>query len=182
MNITDNVVDFMAGKIKRLPVELQLCLRTASCIGNQFDLPTVALTQRCSLDEARALMDQAAREGFIVLLENGKRYPFVHDRVQQAAIFLTPEAERAALHFRIDKIIMENTVEKDVEDRIFDIVDQLNWGIELIEDAEEKEKLVLLNSTAGRKAEGSAAYYQRTTILIRVSNYSGKLDGTTTTK
>src|SRR5205823_6249220 len=47
-NITDNVVDLLLGKLRRLDPETQEALRLAACIGNRFDLDTLALIQGSS--------------------------------------------------------------------------------------------------------------------------------------
>ena len=46
LDITDNVVDLMVGKLKKLPKSTQQVLCLAACIGNSFDLNTLAAIGR----------------------------------------------------------------------------------------------------------------------------------------
>ena len=49
--ITDNVVELMTGKVNQLPPETQAVLKLAACIGNQFDLETLAVVSEKSPQE-----------------------------------------------------------------------------------------------------------------------------------
>ena len=88
----------------------------------------------------------------------GGLYRFVHDRVQEAAYSLIPEAERAAAHLRIGRLLAGAEAAGGVERGIFDIVSQLNRGAALITEPEEREQLAELNLIAGRRAKASTAY------------------------
>ena len=85
-------------------------------------------------------------------------YAFLHDRVQEAAYALIPEGERAAVHLRIGRMLLPHTPSSELEERIFEIVNQLNRGAALITLQREKLQLAELNMIAGRKAKASTAY------------------------
>ncbi|MEG3842283.1 ATP-binding sensor histidine kinase [Microcoleus sp. herbarium14] len=85
-------------------------------------------------------------------------YRFLHDRVQQAAYSLIPESQRKLTHLKIGRLLLCNIPESQIEENIFEIVNQLNIAVELIVDRPEKVKLSQLNLIAGKKAKAATAY------------------------
>src|SRR5262249_12548813 len=83
---------------------------------------------------------------------------FLHDRVQEAAYSLIPQELRAETHLRIGMLLAAHTPPEKLEEGIFEIVNQLNRGSQLITSAEERERVAALNFIAGRHAKASAAY------------------------
>ena len=73
---------------------------------------------------------EAVRQELVERLEGS--YRFVHDRVQEAAYSLIPEASRAEAHLRIGRLLVAQTPSEKREEAIFEIVNQLNRGAALI--------------------------------------------------
>ena len=92
-------------------------------------------------------------------------YRFVHDRVQEAAYALIPEASRAEAHLRIGRLLAAQTPPEKREEAIFEIVNQLNRGAALITSRDEREQLAELNLIAGKRAKASTAYASALTYL-----------------
>ncbi len=64
--LTDNVVDLMTKKIQRLPERTQRALTLAACIGNQFDLGTLAVVSEQTENATEADLQQAIGEGLLL--------------------------------------------------------------------------------------------------------------------
>ena len=155
-NITDNVVELMAGKIKKLPEATQKPLKTGACIGNSFDLATLSIIEAIEENEIVKSLHEALAEGLIVPAAN--MYRFTHDRIQQAVYSLIADKDRNHAHLTIGRLLLANIPEEKREAHLFDIVNQWNWGKDIITDAGEKELLAGLNLEAGRKAKQSSAF------------------------
>ncbi len=153
---TDNVVDLMVAKLKRLSDTTQERLKQLACLGNVAEIATLTLVHGLSEEEIHAALWEAVRMELIVRQDGG--YAFVHDRVQEAAYGLIPECERPAIHLRIGRVLAAQTPAEKLEDGIFEIVNQLNRGAGLILSREERERVSELNLIAGERAKTSTAY------------------------
>ncbi|MEG4963437.1 MULTISPECIES: AAA family ATPase [unclassified Microcoleus] len=174
--LTDDVVEFMAQQLQKLPVETQDVLKLAACIGNQFDLTTLAIVAQISETETATALWKTLQEGLVLpqseiykfyvgeednidrATSQTVSYRFLHDRVQQAAYSLIAADKKQATHLKIGQLLLQNTPIQEREEQIFAIVNQLNIGLELISQPAELEELARLNLTAGRKAKASTAY------------------------
>ena len=150
---TDNVVDLMIAKLDRLALAARGALRQLACLGNVTPIATLELVHGPELDEA---MWEAVRAG-LVFRRDGQ-YGFLHDRVQEAAYALIPEGERAGEHLRIGRLLVAHLPEDEIDEKVFEIANQLNRGAAFIDDGVEKLALARLNARAGLKAKGAIAY------------------------
>lgn len=153
---TDDVVELMASKLRRLPGETQAALQLAACIGNEFDVEMLQVTHDKTAEETYQDLDPAVRGEF--MLRRGNIYKFMHDRVHQAAYSLIPQEQVNWVHLRIGRLLLERTPESERDDRVFDIVNQFNIGKVYITERDEQATVAALNLAAGRKAKASAAY------------------------
>src|SRR5271156_4321709 len=153
---TDNVVDLMVAKLNRLPVAIQKALRQFACIGNSAEAATLSAVLEASEQETEAELWEALHQELIVRSENS--YRFAHDRIQEAAYSLIEEEARAEAHLRIGRLLHAHTPPEQREEAVFEIVNQLNRGAELIVSEEERFQVAELNLIAGKRAKGSTAY------------------------
>ncbi|KYF73559.1 AAA family ATPase [Sorangium cellulosum] len=153
---TDNVVELMAGKLKRLSAPAQDALKLAACLGSSVDLDTLAVVARRPAEELREALDEAAREGLLLYRRTG--YRFLHDRVQQAAYSLIPAAQLAEMHLEIGRLLLRARRAEERDDALFDVVGHLNRGAALLRSRAERDDLAALNLRAGRKAKAAVAY------------------------
>jgi PAS domain S-box-containing protein len=153
---TDNVVDLMVGKLKRLSGATQTALQQLACLGNAVEIATLSLVFGESEEEIHTSLLEAARTGLIVRIE--RSYAFLHDRVQEAAYALIPEGERAGAHLGIGRVLLASMRADGLAEHLFDVASQLNRGAALLIDRDEKAQVATINLRTGRKAKASAAY------------------------
>ncbi|PHJ68629.1 histidine kinase [Nostoc linckia z18] len=195
--LTDDVVEFMAIQLLKLSPKTQEVLQLAACIGNQFDLNTLAIIYQKSQTETAADLWKALQEGFVIPInevykfyqdaslptthDNGQKtvYKFLHDRIQQAAYSLIPEEQKQATHLQIGQLLLNNTPITELDANLFEIVNQLNIGKSLIIERLPQIEIAALNLQAGKKAKAATAYaaaYQYSTTGLALLNFSPSLD------
>ena len=180
IGITDkSVVELIASRIQQLPETTQQVLKLAACIGDTFTLDVLSTVNQKSPSVTATELWDALQAGLILPLNESYLIPlffdreeavnltfdtsqvgykFLHDRVQQAAYSLIPDSDKKASHLSIGKLLLENTPADRLEDRIFDLVNQLNVGIDRLSRQSDKNQLAGLNLIAGHKAKAANAY------------------------
>ena len=177
--LTSDVVEFMASRLHKLPSTTQEILKLAACIGNQFDLENLAIVSERSQMEVATSLWKALQEGLILPVsetykffqgnnqeekirpeEISVSYKFLHDRVQQAAYSLIRESEKQITHLKIGKLLLRELSAMERDEKIFDIVNHLNFGrsLAIVNKEITREELAHLNLQATRKAKLSIAY------------------------
>ncbi len=180
--LTDNVVAFMALQLQKLPIATQEVLKLAACLGDRFDLATLAIVSAQPADRVAAALWQALQVGLVIpqnevykFFGNGlvaddldrrraafalaeTAYRFLHDRVRQAAYSLIPEDRKQLEQLQIGRLLLAHWGERERGIKLFDIVDRLNIGCDLIVDPAELLTLGRLNLAAAQKARLSTAY------------------------
>ncbi|MGF1487492.1 MAG: AAA family ATPase, partial [Prochloraceae cyanobacterium] len=229
-NITDNVIELLSSSIKKLKIKTQQILQVAACIGNEFDINTLAILTEYSLQEITLLLREAITIGLVSLLGDNYnlvesdiippgfeklkvKYQFAHDRIRQAVYGSIPDCSKNVLHKQIGEYFLQkylSSIEKltdcalktesisksqikthkfeetsyeaisesfdlkgekaisfvqvfSLEKRsdkkiIFNIVNHLNYGVDLICNKRDKNLLAQLNLIAGKQAKISAAF------------------------
>ncbi len=187
IEMSENVVDLMVNQIQKLPDKTQNALKLAACIGDKFTLDVLAIVSETSPSEVAKDLWDALKAEFIIPLDNSYKIPlvlnldaiavalenvqssppgacppliykFLHDRVQQAAYSLIPESQKKATHLKIGQLLLQNTAIEERKENIFALVNQLNYGADLLELEAERVQLIELNLWAGQKAKASVAY------------------------
>ncbi len=173
--VREDVVIFMTERLQELPEVTQQVLQIAACMGNRFDLETLAIARGQTEVETARELNYALQEGLILPVTEVYRfanattsatsevnlavpYQFLHDRVQQAAYELISGPERIATHWKIGKLFLARIPLSEREANIFTIVDSLNRAITLIQEPVERQQLTELNLIAGCKAKAANAH------------------------
>jgi len=186
--VSEDVVELMATKMRRMAPTSQQALQLGACIGGHFDLQTLVLVSGRSPGEIIIALKEAVREGLILLSGEAYRfieldsadlsgglldavllravhYRFSHDKIQQAAYSLLRPEVAIAVHRQIGTHVLKETPPEKLEQRIFDIVNQLNASISMAKSEADRDELARLNLVAGRRAKGSSAYRSSLTYL-----------------
>lgn len=174
--MSNNVVELMVNKIQKCSPQTQSVLQLAACIGNRFDLQTLAVIGNQTAKSTLEALCPVLQEGLIIsLTENDKLrkiaeennsvtatrayFTFQHDQIQQAAYALIPDSDKPQIHLEIGQLLLANTlVTTDLGKQIFEIVNHCNTGLALITDATDKIILARLNLQAGKQAKQATAY------------------------
>ncbi|OKH22162.1 serine/threonine protein kinase [Hydrococcus rivularis NIES-593] len=198
-----HVVELIARNIGKLPETTQQVLKLAACLGNQFNLEMLAIVNEESAKVTAEQLWEAIQAGLIlptsktcqILLacepeelaianDLNVNYKFLHDRVQQAAYSLIPECEKKITHLKIGQLLLKNTTSQARKENIFAVVNQLNYGIDLLTVRSERDELAKLNLIAGQQAKAAAAYeaalnYLKLSLqLLAIDSWSNNYDFT----
>ena len=155
-NYTDNVVDLIVEKLRRLSLPAQEALKQIACLGNVAEIATLTLVHGETEEAIHAALWEAVHAGLVFRQDSACK--FLHDRIQQAAYSLIPEADRAEIHLRIGRTLLASMTVDELAEYLFDVANQLNRGTALLVDRAEKTQVATINLRAGRKAKVSTAY------------------------
>jgi predicted ATPase/signal transduction histidine kinase len=172
-----SIIDLIVRNLKSLPKTTQEVLALASCFGNQFSHKNLAIIAKKREEEIASALFPAIQKCLLVPLKESYRsdlvieqdinilslnnksiYQFFHDRVQQASYSLISENERKEIHLKIGKVLLKENSNIHLDESIFEITNQINIGISLLDNQEEINELAFLNFTAGKKAKEATAY------------------------
>ena len=143
--ITENVAEFLAAKIEKLPRTTRDVLRVAAAIGNRFDLRVLAGVsnarpprRRRPAPRSRGGLDRAA-VGPRDLDPEGLESPLVYAASRSCTIACSRRrmprlsaADKPALHLAIGRVLCDGAPPAQLEGRLFDIVNHLNQATALI--------------------------------------------------
>ncbi len=198
-DMTDNMASLMSSRLQRIDPHTQKMLKLAACIGGRFDLEMLSAISEETTEEVERDLAPAIEQGIIIpdgeslsmrahetaTPDKGTHttqhiynahYKFAHNRIQQAVHALVSDEDREAVHWQVGRILLVTTPEEEREERIFDIVNQLNQGRSFLFDDEECHELAALNLMAGRRAMATAAYesaYEYLSAAIDLLSESG---------
>ncbi|MDJ0836629.1 MAG: AAA family ATPase [Acidobacteriota bacterium] len=169
-DFSDNLVDLMVERLCRHQEETRNALKLAACLGNRFDLDTLAVIRGMRPGKTFEALLPAVQDGLILPLSHLEtreeeettlviaHFKFCHDRVQQAAWQLNDPEELPGIQYEIGNLLLDNFSEEHLHQQYLKVVDLLNQGRPLITNPEELARLADLNYQAGRRAMDGAAH------------------------
>jgi predicted ATPase/signal transduction histidine kinase/ActR/RegA family two-component response regulator len=173
LRITDNVVDLMLDRIRKLPAATQRILDLAACTGSAFDVGTLAIICEDDPGAIRGHLLPAIELGLVLPLSAPEARPtdtgdgpvtaasshaFAHDRVQQAAYGLVTGQERGRVHLQIARLLEHALTPAQREQRLFELAEHFVVGAELLDDPDEKLRVARLCLAAGKRAQHAMAH------------------------
>jgi predicted ATPase/serine phosphatase RsbU (regulator of sigma subunit) len=183
---SDNVVDLLVARIRRLSDTARDALTLGACIGHEFDMGTLSMISERPGAGLMSGIWEALREGLLTPLDARSRflaegpsqddeisevlvskYRFLHDRVQQAAYDLIDAGERGKRHARIGRLLLDKAGKDPTDDVLFEVVRQMNLGMASIVEPEERLQLARLNLRVGVKIASAAAHTTALELLRR---------------
>ncbi len=189
--VSESVAELMVAKIKQLPDKAQQLLQLAACIGNQFSLYDLSVVGEDSWDGVAEHVMAALQADLITPIDNEYRfyggaekakagdftvrYRFLHDRIQQAAYDMLGDDERARIHFKAGQLLLRDTDEARLAERIFGIVNHFNLAVPLATDPTLRVQLARLNIQAAVKAKNSIAYEPALKYITAARAFLGEL-------
>lgn len=189
--MTDNVVSLMINQIQRLPTATREQLQNAACLGSTFSLTQLARLGHQSQEAPRSQqMEQIAtdlwpalQEGLLLPLDNSAstdtaprvEYRFIHERIQQAAYSLIPDAELPARHLAAARVLQQFREQGETDQQIFDLCHHLNLARAQLNNSHERHALAALNLQAANRARATAAFsaadsYLQTGLALLADN------------
>ncbi len=170
---SQNVVDLMIAKLRRLPRDCLDAVKLLACLGNGAEVQTLARVCDQAVAVTEADLWPAVKIGLLV--QHHSSYQLAHDRVQEAAYSLTEPELRPQVHLNIGRLLVAHLSAREIEDDIFNIVSQFNFGLELIESPTERSQVARYNFLAGKKAKDAVAYtsartYLRVALQLQAAN------------
>eukprot|EP00980_Cylindrotheca_fusiformis_P027458 scaffold20461_cov117-Cylindrotheca_fusiformis.AAC.21 len=156
---TDNVVDLLQARMRKMPAKVQLLLQYAACLGSSFSACTLDLIWReqsvmgadYTADSIISLLAVVVSSNLVEVCGENE-YRWVHDNVQEAALSLsnvvTPEFQ-----FEIGAALYRCLDDNELEEQLFDVVDLVNKGLVC-----KRHEFAKLNLRAAEKAKKISAF------------------------
>ena len=82
--ISDSVLDLLMKEMKRLPTNLQLGLKVASCLGSCVQKNVLHILSHDIGMDLIDILQQVSEKGFMNIEDDGMMFSFAHDKIQQA--------------------------------------------------------------------------------------------------
>ncbi|MCA9620102.1 MAG: AAA family ATPase [Myxococcales bacterium] len=152
---TDNVVDLMLEKLRRLPEATRIAVFRLACLGSGTRRRLLEIVLE-DLEDGLLALEPASRAGLVSEVEG--RFMFLHDRVQEAAHALVPAGDHPAHHLDIGRRLSAALHDSELAENIFDVVNRWNAGASLLVRDTDRDELRRLNRLAGNRARNAAAY------------------------
>ncbi len=154
--MSDTIADLLTDRIRTFGPEVVETLGTLACMGNEVEIGFAALILGVTRDELPSILAPAFNEG--ILEKSGSQIRFSHDRIIEALTVAMNPDQKIREHRRIAEYMLATLSPGERDERLFELVHQLNSARESITDPDIRLQTANLDIRAGRKAFKSGAY------------------------
>jgi len=160
--ISDNVADYLIGKIETLPQATRDLVKIAACIGNHFDIKVLAAVAGKDTVKIKDELKPAIYEEMIYVAENKEdkygelQFRFCHDKFQQAGYQALSANIKKTIHLDIARYYGANEVLEGTY--LFVVADHFSKALDCIGSTQEIEKVIEIFFKAAHAANLSSAY------------------------
>jgi predicted ATPase len=164
---TDNVVDQLKNKMKKLPAIHLEILPIAACLGTSFSEPLIvtaagSLSSKVSTNnDIPNILKMLVDAGFLEK-QNDDLFRWTHDKIREAALELSSSGDVAQLQRRVGEVLLDKLSLEDRAKYIFLITGLLNRGVE---NSKTNMALARLNLDAGRASAVGASFEEASKYL-----------------
>jgi predicted ATPase len=154
--ISNSATGVIVTKLRRHGEQTREALKQLACLGNHGQAATLAKVLGTTEEAVHRVL--LTLVGDDLLHRSGQEYSFSHDRVREAAYGLLTDQERPYRHLRTARVLVDGISQKELEERVFEILNHYREGTALIEDPAERTYVAKLNLIAGTRARTAAAF------------------------
>lgn len=152
-----DVVDLLALRIDRLPLETRSQLEIIACLGGTVKLGWLQVAGNQDAAALDAQLAPALEDGLLLIEQRGQELDgfavrFRHDRVQQAVYGRLDPAARNALHLTVGRRLMAAPALASIA------AEQYLTALDLIEEPHERRSIARLFRQTAAHARSTAAY------------------------
>mmetsp|Transcript_9387 Transcript_9387/g.19543 ORF Transcript_9387/g.19543 Transcript_9387/m.19543 type:complete len:1516 (+) Transcript_9387:207-4754(+) len=154
LRLDDNVVALLTRQMSKLPEDLLIGLKAASCIGNFIPYSIVGILSKHLGLDLDAIFRSLVQRSYLTD-NDSTRFRFAHDRIHQAAYTMMSKKQQRDDHMKIGLAICRYVLEYNENDydMMFIGVNQLNQGgPDALSDERQHFTIAQLNLKAGQRA------------------------------
>ncbi|NVB36873.1 AAA family ATPase [Pseudenhygromyxa sp. WMMC2535] len=180
--IPGDALGMIKAKLSRLSPAQREVLAAATCVGSRFEIDGLAAALEMRPADVLPHVAALADEGLLALSDS--EVCFTHDRIEEGARhWLDPVLEQA-YHRRIGSYLHEGAPDGQLAERLYDVVDHLNWTIDSEEDPDKLWEIASLDLQAGQaglRASASAMAARHLEAGLRAVTRAEILEGQSST-
>jgi len=161
-HISDNVADYLIGKIETLPAATRDLVKIAACIGNNFDIKVLSAVAEKDIEIIKDALKTAVYEEMVYVAEEKQdkfekiQFEFCHDKFQQAGYQALSEDVKQTIHLNIARYYEDNEILEGFY--LFVVADHYSKALDCLGSTQEKKKVIETFFKAAHAANLASAY------------------------